>query len=75
MKILATTCKPDTAFLFGGHSAIYFGCPYCYATFSDYDASDHFVVNHDLPKSVKFGNWDKYLDKYCKDNDLTADHF
>ena len=28
MKILATTCKPDTAFLYGGQTVIYFGCPY-----------------------------------------------
>lgn len=74
-KILTTTCKPDTAFLYGGNPAIYFSCPHCNAAFSNYDAKYHLATAHELPKSVKFGNWDKYLDKYCEETGLVADHF
>ncbi len=72
MKILSTTCKPEVAFLFGGQPAIYFKCPYCSAT---YDAKYHIATNHEVPKSVKFCNWEKYLDKYCEQTGLVADHF
>lgn len=75
MKILVTTCKPDIAFLYGGNPSIFFKCPHCKASFSNCDAKYHIATAHEVPNSVKFGNWDKYLDKYCEQTGLIADHF